>query len=43
MMLASIESLMGSAFFGLMLGLGGYLMGHIVPVSKIASLLGKKD
>ena len=42
-MLASIESLMGSTFFGVATGLAGYLLGHILPVSKLASLLGKKD
>jgi hypothetical protein len=33
-MLASASSLVGSIWFALMLGLAGYVAGHIAPISR---------
>jgi hypothetical protein len=29
-----MESLLGSIWFGIMLFLGGYVLGHVMPISK---------
>lgn len=42
MMLATIESLIGSVWFGLGTLLAGYIAGHIVPVHRVAEWLGRK-
>lgn len=42
MILASIESLMGSIWFGLMLGFVGYVAGHVIPISRLLSFFVKK-
>lgn len=42
-MLASIESFIGSLWFAGMLGLVGYIVGQVFPISKIVKLLGKGD
>jgi hypothetical protein len=42
-MLANIESFIGSLWFAGMLGLFGYIVGHIFPISKIVKLFGKGD
>lgn len=34
MTFATIESLMGSVFFAMMLALGGYIAGNLFPLSK---------
>lgn len=41
-MLASIESFLGSVWFGLALGVVGYVAGNVLPISRLASLFGKK-
>ena len=33
-MLASVSSLVGSIWFGLMLCLAGYVAGHILPITR---------
>lgn len=42
MLLASIESLLGSIWFAGLTFLAGYIGGHVFPMSKIASLFSKK-
>ena len=42
MMLATMESLIGSVWFGLGTLLAGYIAGHLVPVSRVAEWLGRK-
>jgi hypothetical protein len=42
MLLASMESLLGSLWFGLMLGVIGYIVGHVVPVHRVAGWFSKK-
>lgn len=42
MTLASMESLMGSIWFGIMLGFVGYVAGQVVPISKLLSFFVKK-
>lgn len=41
-MLASAESFIGSVWFAVMLGLVGYLAGHIFPIGFIANLFKKE-
>lgn len=40
-MLASIESFLGSVWFGLALGVVGYVVGNVVPVSRLGSIFKK--
>ncbi|HMN97429.1 MAG TPA: hypothetical protein PKC43_06265 [Phycisphaerales bacterium] len=42
MILASASSLLGSIWFALMLGLAGYIVGSVLPVTKLGGLFGKK-
>lgn len=42
MMLATFESLLGSIWFACVIGFGGYLMGHILPINKLVALFGRK-
>jgi len=35
--LADLSSFMGSVWFSVMLGVGGYLIGNIMPLSWVAS------
>ena len=42
MLLASIESFLGSLWFAGMTALAGYIGGHIFPISKITGLFSKK-
>jgi len=41
MLLASLESFLGSLWFAGMTALIGYVAGHIFPISKITSLFNK--
>lgn len=41
-MLASIESFVGSLWFAGMLGLVGYIAGHVFPITSIAKLFKKE-
>lgn len=41
MMLATIESLLGSMWFAGLALLAGYLVGHVFPITKLAKLIGK--
>ena len=41
MMLATIESLLGSIWFALLLGAGGYVAGHVFPISFLKKLFGR--
>jgi hypothetical protein len=40
--LASFESFLGSVWFAGMLFVVGYIVGHVVPITKLTSLFGKK-
>lgn len=40
--LADLSSFLGSLWFAAMLGVAGYVAGNLFPLSKLASLLGKK-
>ena len=42
MLLASLESFLGSIWFAGMTFLAGYIGGHVFPISKITALFGKK-
>jgi hypothetical protein len=41
MIIATIESLLGSLWFAGLALCAGYLVGHIFPISKLAKLFGK--
>lgn len=36
-----MESFLGSVWFGVMMGLVGYVMGHVFPMSKLMDLFKK--
>ncbi|MFY8211203.1 MAG: hypothetical protein ACOVLB_00845 [Candidatus Nanopelagicus sp.] len=40
--LASFESFLGSVWFSGMLFVVGYIVGHVVPITKLTALFGKK-
>jgi hypothetical protein len=40
--LASFESLLGSVWFAGLLGVVGYIVGHIFPITKLGKLFGKE-
>lgn len=42
MMLADLSSFLGSLWFALMLGVAGYVLGNVLPLSKLAALIAKK-
>ena len=42
MILASIESLLGSIWAAALCGVCGYVVGHVFPIGKLAALLAKK-
>lgn len=42
MLLASIESFLGSVWFGLLCGVVGYVGGHVFPITKIKNLIGSR-
>lgn len=42
MMLASLESLLGSFWFAMMFGLVGYVVGNVIPVGTILSFFKKQ-
>jgi hypothetical protein len=42
MMLATMSSLLGSVWFGVMLALGGYIAGHIIPMQRVAGWFSRK-
>mgnify|MGYP003389833436 CR=1 FL=1 len=42
MMLASMESLLGSFWFAVMFGLGGYIIGNVIPVGTLLSFFKKQ-
>jgi hypothetical protein len=42
MLLASFESFLGSVWFGVMLGVAGYVVGHVFPISSLKKLFGKE-
>jgi hypothetical protein len=41
MVLASAAGFLGSVWFGVMLGLAGYILGNVVPMSKLTSWFSK--
>ncbi len=41
-MLATMSSLLGSVWFGVMLALAGYIAGHIIPLHRVAGWFSKK-
>jgi hypothetical protein len=41
MLIASIESFLGSLWFAGMTALVGYVVGHVYPISKISNLFKK--
>jgi hypothetical protein len=41
--IASIESFLGSLWFGGLALLIGYVAGHIFPISKVSSLISRKS
>ena len=42
MTIASMESLIGSVWFGIGTLFAGYIAGHLLPVGRVAEWLGRK-
>ena len=40
--IATIESFLGSVWFGVGMAFAGYIAGHLVPVGRVAEWLGRK-